>query len=49
MSKVAVWAKIPAAPGKRDDLAAALANALETAKAEGISEMFFKPSQKFIS
>ena len=27
MSKVAVWAKIPAAPGKRDDLAAALGNA----------------------
>ena len=34
MSKVAVWAKIPAAPGKRDDLAAALGNALETAKSE---------------
>ena len=34
MSKVAVWAKIPAAPGKRDELAAALGAALETAKGE---------------
>ena len=34
MSKVAVWAKIPAAPGKRDELAAALGSALETAKGE---------------
>ena len=34
MAKVAVWAKIPAAPGKRDDLAKALGAALETAKAE---------------
>lgn len=34
MTKVAVWAKIPAAPGKRDELAAALKVALETAKGE---------------
>ena len=34
MSKVAVWAKIPAAPGKRDELAKALGTALETAKSE---------------
>lgn len=34
MAKVAVWAKIPAAPGKRDDLAKALEVGLETAKGE---------------
>lgn len=34
MTKVAVWAKIPAAPGKRDELIAALQTALETARAE---------------
>ncbi|CAB4554289.1 unannotated protein [freshwater metagenome] len=34
MTKVAVWAVIPAAPGKRDELAAALSGALETAKSE---------------
>lgn len=34
MAKVAVWAKIPAAPGKRDELAAALQAALDTAKGE---------------
>ena len=34
MSKVAVWAKIPTAPGKRDELAKALGTALETAKSE---------------
>lgn len=34
MTKVAVWAKIPAAPGKRDELAAALSGALETAQGE---------------
>lgn len=34
MARVAVWAKIPAAPGKRDDLAKALETALETAKGE---------------
>lgn len=34
MAKVAVWAKIPAAPGKRDDLAKALDAALTTAKGE---------------
>jgi quinol monooxygenase YgiN len=32
--KVAVIAKIPAKPGQRDDLAAALSTALETAKGE---------------
>lgn len=34
MAKVAVWAKIPAAPGKRDELAAALQTALDTARSE---------------
>jgi len=34
MAKVAVWAKIPAAPGKRDELAKALEVGLETAKSE---------------
>lgn len=34
MARVAVWARIPAAPGKRDDLAKALEVALETAKGE---------------
>lgn len=34
MAKVAVWAKIPAAPGKRDALMAALQTALETAEGE---------------
>ena len=34
MAKVAVWAKIPAAPGKRDDLARALETGLTTAKGE---------------
>lgn len=34
MARIAVWAKIPAAPGKRDDLAKALETALETAKGE---------------
>lgn len=34
MAKVAVWAKIPAAPGKRDELIAALQTALETANGE---------------
>ncbi|MEO5724124.1 MAG: putative quinol monooxygenase [Ilumatobacteraceae bacterium] len=34
MSHVAVWAKIPAQPGKRDELAKALQGALETAKGE---------------
>lgn len=33
-ARVAVVAKIPAAPGKRDDLAAALQVALETARGE---------------
>lgn len=34
MSKVAVLAKIPAAPGKRDELIAALQAALDTARGE---------------
>ncbi len=34
MTKIAVWAKIPAAPGKRDELVAAMQTALETAKGE---------------
>jgi len=34
MSQISVIAKIPAAPGKRDDLAAALQTALETAGGE---------------
>lgn len=34
MTKVAVWAKLPAAPGKRDELVAALQTALETAQGE---------------
>ena len=34
MSQISVIAKIPAAPGKRDELAAALQTALETAKGE---------------
>lgn len=34
MAKVAVWAKIPAKPGERDKLAAALQTALDTAKGE---------------
>lgn len=34
MAKIAVWAKIPAAPGKRDELAAALQTALDTARSE---------------
>jgi quinol monooxygenase YgiN len=34
MSKIAVIARVPAQPGKRDDLVAALQAALETASAE---------------
>ncbi len=34
MSKVAVWAKIPAAPGKREELITALQAALATAQGE---------------
>jgi quinol monooxygenase YgiN len=34
MTKIAVWAKIPAAPGKRDELVAAMQTALETAQGE---------------
>ena len=34
MSQISVIAKIPAAPGKRDELAAALQTALDTAKGE---------------
>ena len=34
MSQISVIAKIPAAPGKRDDLAAALQMALDTASGE---------------
>jgi len=34
MSQVAVWARVPAQPGKRDDLAKALQGALDAAATE---------------
>ena len=34
MSKVAVWARIPVLPGKRDEFVAAMEVGLATAKAE---------------
>lgn len=34
MSKVAVWARIPVLPGKRDELVAAMQVGLETARSE---------------
>ena len=40
MSKVAVVAKIPAAPGKRDELAKALQVALDTAQGEAGTEYY---------
>lgn len=40
MSKVAVVAKIPAAPGRRDELVAALQTALDTARGEPGTEYY---------